>query len=76
MIGEVKFGMAICNRNIVALLFGWEEFLDRFYGLVCCIVRMMFAVKMVNNKVVGNFFIYLVAKFQDYRPKCLGVISV
>jgi len=36
----------------------------------------MFAVKMVNNKVVGNFFIYLVLKFQDNRPKGLGVIAV
>ena len=32
--------------------------------------------KMVNNKVVGNIFIYLVLKFQDNRPKGLGVIAV
>jgi len=37
---------------------------------------MMLAVKMVNNKVVGNFFIYLVSKFQDNRPKGLEVIAV
>ena len=36
---------------------------------------MMFAVTMVNNKVVGNLFIYLVLKFQDNRPKGLGVIA-
>ena len=37
---------------------------------------MMFAVKMVNNEVVGNFFIYLVSKFQDNMPKGLRVIAV
>ena len=62
----------------ISLLYnsGEKSFSDRFCGLVCCIVRMMFAVKMVNNKVVGNFFIYLVSKFQDNRPKGLGVIAV
>ena len=34
------------------------------------------AVKMVNNKVVENFFMYLVLKFQDHRPKSLGVMAV
>ena len=63
MIGEVKFGMAICNRNIVALKFELEGFSDRLCSLVCCIVKMMFAIKIVNNKVVGNLFIYLVSKF-------------
>ena len=37
---------------------------------------MIFSVKLVNNKVVGNFFIYLVLKFQVNRPKGLGVLSV
>ena len=36
----------------------------------------MFAVKMVNNKVVENFFMYLVLKFQINRPKSLGVMAV
>ena len=36
----------------------------------------MFDVKMVNKKVVGNIFIYLVLKFQGNRPKGLGVITV
>ena len=51
-------------------------FADRFCGLVCCIVKMMFVVEMVNNKVVGNLFIYFVFKFQVNRPKGLGVIAV
>ena len=37
---------------------------------------MVFAVKMVNNKVVENFFMYLVLKFQSNRPKGLGVMAV
>jgi len=37
---------------------------------------MMFAVEMVNNKVVGDFFIYLVLKFQGNRLKGLGVIAI
>ena len=53
-----------------------EEFLDRFCGLECCVVKMMFAVKMVNNKVVGKLFIYIVLKFQSNRPKGLGFIAV
>ena len=36
----------------------------------------MFSVEMVNNKVVENFFIYLVLKFQGNRPKGLGVIAI
>ena len=31
---------------------------------------------MVNNKVVENFFMYLVLKFQINRPKSLGVMAV
>ena len=41
-----------------------------------CIGNKRFVVKIVNNKVVGNFFIYLVLKCQDNRPKGLGVITV
>ena len=41
-----------------------------------CMIKMMFAIKIVNNKVVDNFFIHLVLKFQDHRPKGLGVIAV
>ena len=32
--------------------------------------------KIVNNKVVGNFFILLVSKFQGNRPNSLGVMVV
>ena len=39
-------------------------------------VTMVFAVKMVDNKVVENFFMYLVLKLQDHRPEGLGVIAV
>jgi len=38
--------------------------------------EMMFAVKMVNNKVVDNSFMYLVLKFQDHRSKGLGVMAI
>jgi len=37
---------------------------------------MMFAVEMVNDKVVGNFLIYLVLKFEGNRAKGLGVMAV
>ena len=37
-------------------------------------VKMVFAVNMVNNKVVENFFMYLVLKFQSNKPKRLGVM--
>ena len=37
---------------------------------------MEFAVKMVNNKVVRNFFIKLLLKFQGNRPNGLRVIAV
>ena len=43
---------------------------------MCCMVKMVFAVKMVNNKVVENFSMYLVLKFQSNRPKSLGVMAV
>jgi len=39
-------------------------------------VKMVVAVKMVNNKVVENFSMYLVLKFQSNRPKSLGVMAV
>ena len=50
--------------------------MDRFGSLVCGIVKMMFAVKMINNKVVDNVFMYFVLKFQSNIPKSLGVIAV
>ena len=76
MLGEVKFGMFICNRTSLLYNSGEKVFSDRFYSLVCCIVKMMFSVKMVNYKVVDNFFIHLVLKFRDHRPEGLGVIAV
>ena len=39
-------------------------------------IKMVFAVKMVNNKVVENFFMYLVLKLESNRPKGLGVMAV
>ena len=68
--------MFTCSKNIVALEFDFKVFSNRFCGLVCYLVKMMFAVEMVNNKVVGNLFIYFVFKFQVNRPKGLGVIAV
>ena len=76
MLSEVKFGMFICNRISLLYNSGEKVFSDRFCSLVCSIVKMMFDVEMVNNKVVGNLFIYLVLKFQGNRPKVLGVIAV
>ena len=62
--------------EILSLIIRFNMFSDRFCCLLCCIVKMMFSVEMVNNKVVGNFFIYLVLKFQVNRQKGLGVIDV
>jgi len=39
-------------------------------------IKMMFAVKIVNNKVVDNFIICLGLKFQDHRSNGLGVTAV
>ena len=53
---------------------GWIP--DRFCGLECCVVKMMVVVKMVNNKVVSNFFVYIVLNFQDHSSNGLGVTAV
>jgi hypothetical protein len=37
---------------------------------------MMFSVKMVNNKVVDNLFIYLVLNFDSHRPYGLRIMVV
>jgi len=37
---------------------------------------MKFAIKMVNNKVVWNFFIYLVSKFLGNMTNDLRVIAI
>ena len=46
----------------------------------CCgddfMMIMIFAVKMVNNKVVDNLLIYLVLNFHSHRPYGLGIIAV
>ena len=39
-------------------------------------IKMMFAVKMINDKVVDNFIICLVLKFQDHKSNGLGVTAV
>ena len=36
---------------------------------------MMFAVVVVNTKVVANFIIFLVLKLHDHRPHNLGAID-
>ena len=36
---------------------------------------MMFAMVVVNTKVVANFIIYLVINFDDHRPDNLGAID-
>ena len=38
-------------------------------------MQMMFSVDMLNTKVVYNFLIFLVLKFDDFRPTGLGVID-
>ena len=38
--------------------------------------KMMIAVKMVNNKVVGNFLIYIVLKCQSHRSNGLGFTAI
>ena len=46
----------------------------------CChgvfIMKMKFAVNLVNNKVVDNLLILLVLKFHGHRPNGLRVIAV
>ena len=37
---------------------------------------MIFAVVVVNRKVVANFIIFLVFKFHDHRPDSLGVMNL
>ena len=49
---------------------------DRFGSLISCMIKMMFAVKIVNNKVVDNLIICLVLKFQDHRSNGLGVTAI
>ena len=39
------------------------------------IMEIMFAVNVVNTKVVYNLLILLVLKFHDFRPDGLGVID-
>ena len=36
--------------------------------------QIMFCIDMLNTKVVDNFLILLVLKFDDFRPAGLGVI--
>ena len=36
----------------------------------------MFAVNLINNKVVDNLFIFLVSNFQGNRPNGFGVMAV
>ena len=50
--------------------------MDRFCHLVNCIGKMRFVVKIVNNKVIENFFIYLLSKVQGNRPNGLGVMAI
>ena len=38
--------------------------------------KIMFAVNLVNNKVVGNLIILLMSNFQGNRLNCLIVIAV
>ena len=37
-------------------------------------VQIMFSVKVLNTKVAGNFNVFLVVKFHDFRPTGLGVM--
>ena len=45
--------------------------------IFCCddnfVDQMKFSVNMVNTKVVDNFLILVVLKFEDFRPDGLGV---
>ena len=47
-----------------------------FYCGADFMIIMIFSVKMVNNKVVDNLFIYLVLNFYSYRPYGLRIIAV
>ena len=39
------------------------------------VMQMMFSVDILNTKVVDNFLVFLVLKFNDFRPAGLGVID-
>jgi len=68
-VGIIQFLNAYMQYKYSWTVFQFLIFLNCWYTWwplccwVCCIVKMMFAVEMVNNKVVENFFVYLVLKF-------------
>ena len=39
------------------------------------VMKMMFSMNVLNTKVVDNFLILLVLKFEDFRSAGLGVID-
>ena len=54
--------------------------LDDYVYSFCChgvfIMKMKFAMNLVNNKVIDNLIICLVLKFHGYRPDGLRVIAI
>ena len=49
--------------------------MSSFYGGDIFMMQLMFAVDILNTKVIDNFCILLVLKFHDIRPASLGVID-
>ena len=54
--------------------------LDDYMCSFCCgddsMMIMILSVKLVNNKVIDNLFIYLVLKFQSHRPYGLRIMAI
>jgi hypothetical protein len=50
--------------------------LDSFCCHTNCIMKMVFDVKLIYNKVVDNLLILLVLNFHSNRSNGLGVIAV
>ena len=49
--------------------------MSSFYGGDIFMMQLMFAVDILNTKVIDNFIILLFLKFYDFRPAVLRVID-
>ena len=45
---------------------------EQFCLVAVFIMLIMFSIIVLNIKVVENFHVFLVLKFHDFRPACLG----
>ena len=68
--------MLVCSEILIALELKYSDFLDGFGCEVNCMGKTMFAMNIVNNKVVDNLLILLVSNFHGNRLNGLRVIAV